>query len=600
MRLSNPIKRASRRRMAVASLLLALTLILPVAVSAAKPPTSPPGDVNVQLLAINDFHGNLQPPSGSSGRIGSAANDAACIAAAPNCYLAGGFAYLADDVKDLEATNPERTLVVSAGDNIGGSPLISAAFHDEPTIEALNLIGLDFSAVGNHEFDEGVDEILRIQNGGCHPVDGCDTGHDYAGADFQFLAANVVYKTTGKTILPAYKIRSLGGAKVGIIGLTLEGTPLIVSANGIQTVNFLDEAESINAATAELKAKGVHTIVVLLHEGGFQANPITAANINTCNGFSGALAAITAQLDDEVDMVISGHTHAFYNCTLPNSVARQVPVSSASSFGRLVTDIDMTINRATDQPTAITVNNTIVFRDDQDADAAALVSYYQAAVAPIANVVVGSITADILGTGAGAANAAGESALGDVIADAQLAYTQGAGAELAFMNPGGIRANLIYSQISGGEAAGEVTFGEAFNVQPFNNLVVTQTMTGAQIKAVLEQQWAACTPPGRSGGASVFLQVSAGFSYSYDSTQPCGSRISDMELNSVAIDPDQEYRVTANSFLADGGDSFPAFTVYTDRDFAPDFDIDALADYLDANTPPGVPPGPQTRFLKLA
>ena len=594
MPVSLPMKRAFGRRMTVVAALVALTLVLPFAVSAARPPTSPPGSVNVQLLAINDFHGNLQPPSGSGGRIGSAASDAACIAAAPNCYLAGGLSYLADDIKDLEATNPDRTLVVSAGDNIGGSPLISAAFHDEPTIEALNMIGLDISAVGNHEFDEGVDELLRIQNGGCHPVDGCQTGHTYAGADFQFLAANVVYKGNGKPIFPAYKIRSLGGAKIGFIGLTLEGTPLIVSANGIQTVDFLDEADSINAATAELKAKGVLTIVVLLHEGGFQSNPLTAQNINTCNGFSGAVAGIVSHLDDEVDMVLSGHTHAFYNCMLPNAASRNIPVSSASSFGRLVTDVDMTINRASDQPTSISVNNKVVFRDDEDAAAAALVSYYQNAVAPIANVVLGSITADITTS----ANAAGESALGDVIADAQLAYTQAAGAQLAFMNPGGIRANLNYAQISGGEAPGEVTYGEAFNVQPFNNLVVTQDMTGAQIKTVLQQQFADCTPPGRSTG-NLFLQVSAGFTYSYNSTLPlCSDRIYDLMLNGSPVLPGTTYKVTMNNFIADGGDSFPAFKAGTNRVYAPDFDVDALADYLDANTPPGVAPGPQNRFTK--
>ena len=229
------------------------------------------------LLAINDFHGNLEPPTGSGGRVGTVANDAACTEA-NNCVFAGGVAYLADDIKDLEATNP-NTLVVSAGDNIGASPLLSAAFHDEPTIEALNLLGLDVSSVGNHEFDEGVDELLRIQNGGCHPTDGCQTGHTYAGADFDILAANVVYKDSGDTILPATSVKTVDGVKVGFIGLTLEGTPNIVSAAGIVDVNFLDEAETINAATAALRSQGVKTIVVLIHEGGSQSVPISTANV---------------------------------------------------------------------------------------------------------------------------------------------------------------------------------------------------------------------------------------------------------------------------------------------------------------------------------
>jgi 5'-nucleotidase len=580
--------------MAGAMVLVALTLVLPGAVFAAKQPAHAAPTVDVQLLAINDFHGNLEPPTGSGGRVGSAASDAACVAAAPNCYLAGGVAYLADDIKDLEATNPNRTLVVSAGDNIGASPLLSAAFHDEPTIEALNMLGLDVSAVGNHEFDEGVDELLRIQNGGCHPIDGCQTGHTYAGADFQFLAANVVYKNSGDPIFPASTVKTVGGVKVGFIGLTLEGTPLIVSANGIQNVNFLDEATTINAAAHDLRVQGVRTIVVLLHEGGAQSAAFNPSSINTCTGISGAIVDIVHNLDPTVDMVISGHTHNAYNCLLPNSEETPIPVSSASSFGRLVTDIDMTLNTKSGRPMAISVDNNIVFRDDADAGEAALVSNYQTIVAPIANRIVGSITANITRT----ANSAGESALGDVIADAQLEYTQAAAAQLAFMNPGGIRADLTFASSPVGEGDGKVTFGEAFNVQPFNNLVVTQDMTGAQIENVLEQQWAACTPPGRSGGATLILQVSAGFTYSYDSTQACGDRISNMALSGVPIDPATTYHVTMNNFLADGGDSFPAFTAGTNRIYAPNFDVDALAAYLGAHAP--VAPGPQNRITKTA
>ena len=560
-------------------------MALPIGAQAAKPPKS----VDVQLLAFNDFHGNLQPPSGSSGRVGSAASDAACTSAV-NCALAGGVAYLADDIKALEATNPNNTLVVSAGDNIGGTPLISAAFHDEPTIEALNELGLDFSAVGNHEFDEGVTELLRIQNGGCHPVDGCDTGHTYAGADFQFLAANVVYKNNGKTILPAYKTRSFAGARVGIIGLTLEGTPNIVSSSGIQTVNFLDEAASINAAVAELKQKGVETIVVLVHEGGAQSASFNTTTINGCTGFSGAISGVVSQLDDEVDMVVSGHTHNAYNCLLPNSAARNIPVSSASSFGRLVTDIDMTINKVTGEPTSISVNNNIVVRDVADANETTLINYYNAAVAPIANAVVGSISANITRTN----NAAGESTLGDVIADAQLEYAQSENAVIAFMNPGGIRTDLTYSQISGGEAPGEVTYGEAFNVQPFNNIPIAQDMTGQQIKNALEQSFIGCF--GRTQ-ATVILQVSAGFNYTYDTAQACGSRITSITLNSNALVMGTTYRVTMNNFLADGGDTFPGMTAGTNRVNLAGFDIDALTAYLFAHAP--VAPGPQNRITKI-
>ena len=583
------VRSGRKRLMTLLAVVATLSLIIPASALAARPANTPPSAVNVQLLAINDFHGSLEPPSGSGGRVGTFANDAACTAA-NNCVFAGGVAYLADDIKDLEATNP-NTLVVSAGDNIGATPLLSAAFHDEPTIEALNMLGLDVSAVGNHEFDEGVDELLRIQNGGCHPTDGCDTGHDYAGADFDFLAANVVYKDSGDPIFPAYTVRTVGGVKVGFIGLTLEGTPNIVSAAGIQTVNFLDEAETINAATAALRSQGVKTVVVLLHEGGAQSLSLNTSMIDSCTGMSGAIVDIVHNLDPRVDMVVSGHTHTAYNCLLPNSAETLIPVSSASSFGRLVTDIDLKINATSGRPMSISVDNKIVFRDDADAGETSLVNFYKAQVAPIANTVVGSITADITNTN----NANGESALGDVIADAQRAYTTSSGAQFAFMNPGGIRASLTFAQISGGELPGQVTFGEAFTVQPFNNLVATQEMTGQQIKDTLEQSFKGCF--GRTQD-TVILQVSAEFHYSYNESLACGSRITSMTLNGSPLLMGTTYKVTMNNFLADGGDSFPGFRAGTNRVNQPGFDVDALALYLGAGTPPGVAPGPQNRILK--
>ena len=593
MAVSEARARSGRRRHLTLALavLATLSLIVPAGALAKKPAVKQPNAVNVQLLAINDFHGNLVPPSGSGGRVGTVANDAACTAA-NNCVFAGGVAYLADDIKNLEAGNP-NTLVVSAGDNIGGSPLISAAFHDEPTIEALNELGLDVSAVGNHEFDEGVTELERIQDGGCHPTDGCQTGHPYAGADFQFLAANVVDKVTGDPIFPAYTVEDVGGVKVGFIGLTLEGTPNIVSAAGIQSVNFLDEATTINSAASALRHQGVKTIVVLLHEGGAQSVPLATNMINGCTGMSGAIVDIVHNLTPTVDMVVSGHTHNAYNCQLPNSADVPIPVSSAASFGRLVTDIDMKINTHSGRPMSISVNNRIVFRDTADADETALVNYYTNRVAPIANAVVGKITADITNTN----NAAGESALGDVIADAQRRYTQATGAQFAFMNPGGIRASLTYAQISGTEALGEVTFGEAFNVQPFNNLVATQDMTGAQIKQVLEESFLGCF--GRTQN-TVILQVSAEFHYSYDTTKACGLRITAMTLNGQPLSLTTTYKVTMNNFLADGGDTFPGFRAGTNRVNQPGFDVDALAQYLTAALPGAVAPGAQDRITKVA
>jgi 5'-nucleotidase len=567
--------------MVLLGLVLAV-LALPAAVGAqSDPPGKGKGNAKtteIQILGLNDFHGNLEPPTGSGGRIGGTEPGG----------NAGGVEFLATHVRTLRATNP-NTLFVSAGDLIGATPLISALFHDEPSIEAFNLMGLDFNGVGNHEFDEGVDELLRMQDGGCHPVDGCIDGDPFAGADFQFLAANVKYKSTGETIFPPYAIRQFPGVKVAIIGMTLEGTPSIVSPSGISHVNFLDEAETVNTLVRELK-KNVETIIVLLHEGGSVTGGLNPTTINQCNNPTGALPPIVQAMDDEVDVVVTGHTNWAVNCVIDGKI-----VTGAASAGRLVTDIDLTVSRATKDVIAASVNNRIVTRDVARApDLTALVAKYKGLSAPFANRVIGRITADITRTG----NAAGESALGDVIADAQLAATappELGGAVMSFMNPGGIRADFTFSQISGGEQPGQVTYGEAFTVQPFGNSLVTMTLTGAQIETMLEQQWFV-----NSAGATItnILQVSSGFTYSYNPAAPIGSRIdpASIRLNGTMIDPAGQYRVTVNSFLAEGGDNFFVLAPPngTNR-LGGDVDLDALEKYFLAN-PGGVAPGPQNRI----
>ncbi len=555
------------RRKSIAPVLAVLVLLslLTIPVSA-----QPSGTVNVQILALNDFHGNLLPPAGSSGRVGT--------------INAGGVEYLATHINNLRALNP-NTVVVSAGDLIGASPLLSALFHDEPTIEAFNLIGLDFNAVGNHEFDEGWHELVRMQEGGCHPVDGCLDGDDFAGADFQFLAANVVRQDNGKTIFPAYKMRSFAGAKIAFIGMTLEGTPLIVTPSGISDLNFLDEADTVNALIPDLQSKGIETIVVLIHEGGVQSAP---APFNGCTGLSGAILDIVNRLDDEVDVVISGHTHQPYNCVIDGKI-----VTSAFSFGRLVTKVDLTIDRGTGEVVSMTANNLIVTRDvTPDSAETALINKYNAIAAPLANRVIGSITADITRTN----NSAGESALGDVIADGQLDATNDPGfgdAVVAFMNPGGIRADLTYAGSPAGEGDGNVTYGEMFTVQPFGNSMVTLTLTGAQIERLLEEQFAGCTL-----GTARILQVSAGFTYTWQASGPVCDKVNPatIMLNGVMIDPGASYRVTVNSFLADGGDSFPILIQGTNR-LGGAVDTDAFEAYFAAFSP--VSPGPQNRITRI-
>jgi len=532
---------------------------------AAKPPK--PKTVQVQILGLNDFHGALEPPSGSGGRIG--------------VTNAGGAEYLATHVRDLRATNP-NTLFVSAGDLIGATPLLSALFHDEPTIEAANLMHLDFNAVGNHEFDEGVYELQRMQYGGCHPVDGCQDGDGFAGADFDFLAANVKYKNRNQTIFPPYRIRSFGGVKVGLIGLTTKVTPTIVSPSGISMVDFLDEVETVNALVPKLRREGVRTIIVLLHEGGTTSNPLNETTINDCGTTTGRVPEIANALSDEVDVMITGHTNWAVNCVIDGKV-----VTGAGSNGRLITDIDMTLSKSSKQPTQILVNNRIVTRDvTPAADLTELITGYRDAAAPYANRVIGTITADILRT----ANAAGESALGDRIADAQNydAQQAGTGSQITFMNAGGIRADLLYANSPGGEAPGEVTYGEAFAVQPFGNSLVTMSLTGAHIDALLEQQFT---------GGNGTLQVSEGFSYEVSASAAAGSKIDNITLDGVALDPSATYRVTCNSFLADGGDNYTVFTQGTNR-VPGNVDTDAFENYLQAN-PGGITPGPQDRIVAV-
>ncbi|MEH1169124.1 bifunctional metallophosphatase/5'-nucleotidase [Micromonospora sp. CPCC 205539] len=570
--------------------------LAPVAVSYA---TSTGGEVQGNFLSYNDFHGAIDPPVGSG--------------AVVNGTPAGGVEYLATWLKRLRAeasAEGRQSTTVGAGDLIGATPLVSAAFHDEPTIELMDEIGLQISSVGNHEFDEGVGELLRINKGGCHPVDGCQDGDGFAGAKFTYLAANTINKKTKLPILPPVDIKLVGGVPVGFVGVTLEGTPGIVNPAGISSVEFKDEVATANKWGGLLKLVGVKAMVLLVHEGGAQSAPPSTPGISDCANFSGPIVDIVRGLRPEFGLVVSGHTHRFYSCSLPNSSGAQSVVTSAGTNGQLITDIDYSLDRRSGRFTGISARNVIAENGVRNPDgtwqqsapgtyvrnpelvdprAKALADKYRVAVAPIANRVVGQISADIVRD----VRPNQESPLGDVIADAQLAYTTTAGAQIALMNPGGIRASLPYGTSAGGEAPGAITYGEAFTVQPFNNLVVTQTLTGAQVKNVLEQQFV-----GFNGQTTQrVLQVSAGLTYSYDTTAPAGSRVSALALGGTPVDPTASYRVTTNDFLANGGDGFTELTGGAARVTAPGFDVDALVAYLGGGAP--VAPGPADRITRL-
>jgi 5'-nucleotidase len=579
-------------RFAVLALVSVLVTLLTVPmVSAAKPPHAGP-NLTVQILALNDFHGQMRPadPTLTSGnRVGNTP--------------AGGSEALADYVRALRATNP-NTLFVSAGDLIGATPLISGIFHDEPTIEAMNLMGLDYNGVGNHEFDEGIPELLRMQNGGCHPVDGCfpTPGDGFAGADFPFLAANVTYKDTGETIFPPYAIHHFKGVKVAIVGMTLEGTPSVVTQEAIADVDFHDEADSVNALIPELQAQGIQTIIVLLHEGGFTSS-LNTTTVNQCNSPTGPIVDVVQRMNTEIDLVVTGHTNWAINC--PNFAGTGIMLTGAGSIGRVVTDVDLTISKETKDVVSATINNVVVCNGvpftppsgppnvcpntppaANHADITALIAKYAVVAAPIENEVIGVANADLLRTASGPN---GESSLGDIIADAQLWATstgalpsfQGAPAVVAFMNAGGIRRDI---------AAGDITYGEAFEVQPFANVLTTMDMTGQQILDVLQQQFTG-SPLGNG-----ILQISDGLTYTRTSAGvggQAGDLLSNVALDGVPIVPGDTYRVTVNNFLAGGGDNFTVFAQGTNR-FVGEIDLEAFRRYIETFTP--IDPGPQNRI----
>ena len=522
------------------------------------------GQTSVKVIAFNDFHGNLKPPSGSSGKIQTGADPATTT------VDAGGAEYLATHIAALKAKNPNN-VVVAAGDIVGATPLLSAAFHDEPSIESMNLLGLEVAAVGNHEFDEGPAELLRLQNGGCHPTDGCQDGDGFDGALFRYLAANVEDDASGETLFPPYAVRRFGGSLVGFIGMTLEGTPLVTTAAGVAGLTFYDEADTANSYVADLKREGVETIVVLLHEGG-----AATGLYNGCDGISGPIVDIVNRLDPAIDLIVTGHTHKAYNCVVGNRI-----VTSAAHAGRVVSDIDLIIDEATGDLVKATANNVVVTRTvEKDKRQTDLIAKYDALVAPIANRIVGSALGDLLR----APNTAGEHVMGNLLADAQLEATRGFGAVAAFMNPGGVRADLPMSLISGGEAVGEATFGELFSVQPFGNNLIVLTLTAAQVETLLEQQWSL------AGGAEKanLLSVSAGFTYTWDSTRALGDRIDPATIRLDGQPLTETVRIVVNSFLADGGDGFMVLKSGTDRTAGP-VDLEPLEQYFANHSPVAAP-----------
>ena len=554
-------------------------------------------DFKLKIIAFNDFHGNLESPGK--------------FRADPQSPLVpvGGVDYLAGYIAHLKSENPTNT-VVSAGDLTGASPLVSGLFQDEGTIETMDRMGLELNAVGNHEFDKGLTELRRKQRGGCFPGDHntCEgaavgTPVPFEGAKFQYLAANVYDTATGKTIFPGYAIKTWNGVKVAFIGLTLKDTPTIVITKNVAGLRFTDEADAINAIVHKLQPQGVKIFVVLIHQGGMQPEKDTA-DINSCGLKGSPIEAVVSRLDDAVDLVLSAHTHQAYVCELPNNAGRKIPVTQALSFGRMVTDVDMTIDPHTRRATSIMARNILVDRTNPaiqpDLALRQIVAGYSKLAAPIVDRVVGAVTADI----PKAINSAGESAMGDLIADAQLEATRAAPAraQIAVTNEGGVRAGLPFVSGAPGVPAGKITFGELVTAQPFGNDLVTMTLTGEQIHTLLEEQFKGCALGAKPGDDvpenNRPLQLSAGFSYVWRQDAPPCHKVDSRTiwLNGAPVVPTARYRVTVNSLLAEGGEQLYVLKQGTDRVFGVQ-DLGAMMAYFTRH--PAVQP-PRAGRIQMA
>ena len=545
---------------------------------AAKTPSA--STIDVKLIAFNDFHGNLKTP-GLRVPVADASKSTGF-----RLEPAGGIEQFSALAQSLKAKNPNHAMV-SAGDMVGATPLLSALFNDEPTIEAMNLVGIDFHAVGNHEFDYGIKHLKRLKNGGCKVDEktgqpDCEGRAPYTGANFAFLAANVIEVSTGKPLFPAWGVKTFDGVKVAFIGMTLRGTPAIVRPGGAEGLSFKDEVETVNALVPQIRAQGIETIVVIMHQGGIQSGGINeCANFSSDNGFK----EMVERFDRAVDVVVAAHTHRYYICEFAGKL-----VTSAGSYGTLLTEIDLRIDRRTGDVIGKSARNLVVDPSGpKDARLTAQIETYVMLSKPRENKVVAVVTRELPIM----ANADGESLLGNLIADAHTSIASMTRAQptpisaahfatdnpraIAFNNPGSLRAPLIPA------ADGSITYGELFKIQPFQNDLIFMDLTGAEIKEALEQQF--------TSDRTRIMGVSSNFSYTWDDARPKGDKVpaDTIKLNGVVVKADEHYRVVANSFLAGGSEGFSAFLKGTNRRVSL-LDVEALVNYLSSVSPYTPPP----------
>ncbi|MGG3468785.1 5'-nucleotidase C-terminal domain-containing protein [Neobacillus pocheonensis] len=485
--------------------------------------------IQLQLLGVNDFHGQLNITRKFNGKD------------------VGRVEYLAAYLKQKKAKN-KNTLLVHAGDMVGASAPVSSLLQDEPTIKVLNKLGFDVGTLGNHEFDQGVKEMMRLIHGGFHPT----TGY-FEGTQFPYICANVIDVKTGKSLLPPYKIIKVNDIPIGFIGVVLDDTPSMVNSDGIKDIKFIDEVTAINQAVSQLKKQGVKAIIVLAHNEGRQTRPNGAP--------AGEIVEMAKKVDDEVDVMFAGHSHTFLNTEVDGKLLIQ-----AYSYGTAFSDVSVEIDPITKEIVSKKAEIVMVYQESikPDGEIKKMVEEYEAEVSSFVNEVVGKAADDIPAS----RNENGESALGNLIADSLRKEMH---SDFAFINPGGIRADLH---------KGDITYGELLTILPFKRKLVKMTLTGEQIRLLLNQQW----QPGKLR----MLQIS-GLKYTWDSTKPVGSKVVDIfSADGTAIDPKENYTVTVNDYLADGGDNFTVFRKGTHKTAGP-VDIDVFKKHVLQLTDPLTP-----------
>jgi 5'-nucleotidase len=540
--------------------------------------SSLPSALTLRVLTFNDFHGNLQTPAAPDG-----------------LRPAGGAAVLAAYLQAARARDPGDTLIIHAGDLLGASPPITRLLQNEPAIQFLNLLAdaacpygeaTHFFAAatwrqepdpchvigtpGNHEFDAGPAELLRLLNGG-NAKAGPFLQNPWRGSRVPYVCANVLDKRTGRTLLPPYTVVVIQGIPVGVIGAVLKETPTLVPAWATADLTFTDEATAINAAAKELQAQGVHTLLVTIHQG--------VVPVSTPQGFEwhGPLLRIVAQLDPGIDVVISGHTHNYTNALWPDRAGKPVLVVQDFSYGMAFGELTLKLDRRSGRVLAKAATVLPAWADagaglHPDASVAKLTQDAQDAVGPR--------VARLLGHSAIALtrsmSAAGESVLGDIVADAQRAAVH---ADMALMNPGGLRADL---------APGPITWGDVLTLHPFGNRILALQMTGAQLRRALEEQWSA------DPAAIPRILKTSGLYYAWDPARPAGSHVVlACDAQHRRILAAATYRVAVNDFLVGGGDDFKGFGSLPVAQVGP-LDTEAFESYLKTlHGPLTAPSGPR-------